>query len=83
MVMEQVRKHKVWELPLHELQNVAPDIAWSNPPTISPDLSPVQVFEVSNLVSFKTTEEKVVGLPTESTFPVVCRQPKTIGVKKT
>ena len=36
MVMEQVRKHKVWELPLHELQNLAPDIAWSNPPTISP-----------------------------------------------
>ncbi|MFL5586730.1 MAG: hypothetical protein ACJ8DI_03600, partial [Ktedonobacteraceae bacterium] len=46
MVMEQVRKHKVWELPLHELHNLAPDISWSNPPTISPDLSPVQVCQI-------------------------------------
>src|SRR5260370_24032955 len=46
MVMEQVRKHKVWDLPLHELQNLAPDISWSNPPTISPDLSPVQVCQI-------------------------------------
>jgi len=33
-------------------------------------------------VSFKTTQEKVVGLSTKPTFPVICRQPKTIGVKK-
>src|SRR6266566_174118 len=46
MVMEQVRKHKVYQLPLHELDNLAPGISWSDPPTISPDLSPVQVCQI-------------------------------------
>ncbi len=43
MVMEQVRGSKTYELPLHEIRELAPDIAWSTPPTITPDLSPIEV----------------------------------------
>ena len=43
MVMEQVRGSKTYELPLYEIQKLAPDIAWSTPPTITSDLSPVEV----------------------------------------
>jgi len=46
MVMEQVRSHEVYELPLDELRNLAPDISWRNAPTISPDLSPVEVCQI-------------------------------------
>jgi hypothetical protein len=41
MVMEQVRRGKRWELPMHALHNVAPEIVWNAPPVISPDLSPI------------------------------------------
>ena len=43
MVMEQVQGSKAYKLPLNEIQRLAPDIAWSTPPTINPDLSPVEV----------------------------------------
>lgn len=43
MVMEQVRGGKTYELPLHEIQRLEPAIAWSTPPTITSDLSPVEV----------------------------------------
>jgi len=43
MVMEQVRGSKTYELPLYEIQKLAPDISWSTPPTITSDLSPVEV----------------------------------------
>ena len=47
MVMEQVRGNKTYELPLRQIQKLAPDISWSAPPIISTTLSPV---EVCNLV---------------------------------
>ncbi len=35
-----------YELPLHKLHDLAPDILWRDPPTISPDLSPVDVCQI-------------------------------------
>jgi adenine-specific DNA-methyltransferase len=46
MVMEQVRKVKAYKLPLDELHNLAPDILWGEPPTISSDLSPIEVCQI-------------------------------------
>lgn len=43
MAIEHVR---TYELPLHDLCIMAPDIAWRNAPVISPDLSPVQVCQM-------------------------------------
>src|SRR5207249_3889612 len=43
MVMEQVQRHKAHELPLYQLRKLAPDKSWSNPPIISPNLSPVEI----------------------------------------
>ena len=43
MVMEQVRESKTYELPLRQIQNLAPGITWSAPPIISTTLSPVEV----------------------------------------
>jgi hypothetical protein len=44
MVLEQVRNVKIYKLPLDELHNLAPDISLSNAPTISSDLSPIEVW---------------------------------------
>lgn len=41
--MEQVRGSKTYKLPLYEIQKLAPDSAWSTPPTITSNLSPVEV----------------------------------------
>ncbi len=46
MVMEQVRSHKIYELPLHELRHLAPDIIWKDPPTISSEFSPIEVCRI-------------------------------------
>ncbi len=46
MVMEQVRNLKASELPLDTLHNLASDISWSNPPTISPGLSPIELCQI-------------------------------------
>src|SRR5579884_4003565 len=46
MVMEQVRNTKAYELPLDALHNLASDISWSNPPTISPGLSPIELCQI-------------------------------------
>jgi adenine-specific DNA-methyltransferase len=43
MVMEQVRGSKTYELPLRQIQKLAPDISWSASPIISTALSPVEV----------------------------------------
>jgi len=44
MVLEQVRNVKIYKLPLDELHNLAPDISLGNAPTISSDLSPIEVW---------------------------------------
>ncbi len=44
--MEQVRKVRTYKLPLDELHNLAPDISWGNAPTISSDLSPIEVCQI-------------------------------------
>ncbi len=44
MAIEHVQRY---QLPLHDLRSLAPDIAWRNAPVISPDLSPVQVCQIS------------------------------------
>jgi len=46
MVMEQVRNLKTYELPLDELHSLAPDISVGNAPTISSDLSPIEVCQI-------------------------------------
>jgi adenine-specific DNA-methyltransferase len=46
MVMEQVRNLKIYKLPLDELRILAPDISWSDAPTISSDLSPIEVCQI-------------------------------------
>jgi adenine-specific DNA-methyltransferase len=46
MVMEQVRNLKTYELPLDELCNLAPDISFSDAPTINLDLSPIEVCQI-------------------------------------
>ncbi len=46
MVMGQVRKVKIYKLPLEELHNVAPDISLGNAPTISSNLSPIEVCQI-------------------------------------
>src|SRR6266851_5923078 len=46
MAMEEVRKHEAYELPLHELYSLSPNILWSKPPTISPGLSPIEVCHI-------------------------------------
>ena len=46
MVMEQVRNLKIYELPLEELHNLAPDVPLGDAPTISSDLSPIEVCQI-------------------------------------
>jgi adenine-specific DNA-methyltransferase len=46
IAMKQVGKRKAYELPLHELDKLAPDIEWSNPPALLPDLSPVELCQI-------------------------------------
>src|SRR5437667_10796019 len=46
MVMEQVRNLNTYELPLDELHSLAPDISVGNAPTISSDLSPIEVCQI-------------------------------------
>jgi adenine-specific DNA-methyltransferase len=43
MAIEHVQRY---QLPLHDLRRLAPDIAWRNAPMISPDLLPVQVCQI-------------------------------------
>jgi hypothetical protein len=42
MAIEHIRSY---QLPLHDLHRLAPDISWRNVPVISPNLSPVQVCQ--------------------------------------
>ncbi len=46
MAIEQVRGHDIYKLPLQELRDLAPDISWSDPPTILPDFSPIEVCQI-------------------------------------
>ncbi len=46
MVMEQVRNVKTYKLPLDELRNLALDISLDDAPTISSDLSPIEVCQI-------------------------------------
>jgi adenine-specific DNA-methyltransferase len=46
MAIEQVRGHDIYKLPLQELHDLAPDITWSDPPTILPDFSPIEVCQI-------------------------------------
>lgn len=46
MVMEQMRNVKNYKLPLNELHNLAPDISWDDAPTISSNLSPIEVCQI-------------------------------------
>jgi len=46
MVMEQVGNVKIYKLPLDELRNLAPDISLGDAPTISSDLSPIEVCQI-------------------------------------
>lgn len=46
IAMKQVGKRKVYELPLQELGKLAPDIAWSNPPALPSDLTPVELCQI-------------------------------------
>jgi adenine-specific DNA-methyltransferase len=43
MAIEHIRSY---QLPIHDLRRLAPDITWRNIPAISPDLSPVQVCQI-------------------------------------
>lgn len=44
--MEHAQTTKFYALPLRELHKLAPDTAWSSPPTISSHLSPIQVCQI-------------------------------------
>lgn len=46
MLREQVRRRKIYDLPISELCDLAPGISWSDAPTISSDLSPVEVCQI-------------------------------------
>ena len=46
MVMEQVQRPKFYTFSLDELYNLAPDISWRDAPTISSDLSPIEVCQI-------------------------------------
>src|SRR6266852_4122900 len=46
MAIEQERRREAYKLPLPELRNLAPDMLWRDTPTISPDLSPIEVCQV-------------------------------------
>ncbi len=46
MAIEQERRREAYELPLQELRNLAPDMLWRDTPTISPNLSPIEVCQV-------------------------------------
>ena len=46
MVTEQVRRRKIYELPISELCDLAPNISWVDVPIISSDLSPIEVCQI-------------------------------------
>src|SRR6266545_1841768 len=46
MATEQVWANKSYELPLEEIQKLAPDIQWKYLPVIAPTLSPVEICQV-------------------------------------
>ena len=46
MVMEQVQNVKDYKILLHQLHNVAPEIAWSDFPASSPGTSPIEVCHI-------------------------------------
>ncbi len=46
MTMEQVQHGKMYDIPLQELQVVAPDIQWKDPPIISSNLTPTEVCQI-------------------------------------
>jgi len=46
MAIEQERRREAYKLPLQELRNLAPDMLWRDTPTISPDLSPIEVCQI-------------------------------------
>jgi adenine-specific DNA-methyltransferase len=74
MVMEQVRKSKIYKLPLDELHNLTPDISWSDAPTISPDLSPTEVCQiVAEWYVAHSSESQRHGTGQFFTPPIVAR----------
>ncbi len=46
MATEQVQNDTIYELPLHTLLAVAPDISWQNPPVITANLAPTEVCQI-------------------------------------
>ena len=46
MVLEQTQNIKDYELPLHKLHDLAPDIPWSDFPRLSPGASPIEVCQI-------------------------------------
>ncbi len=46
MALEQVRNNKVYELPLEDFRNLAPEMHCDQPPLISPDLTPIEVCQL-------------------------------------
>ena len=46
MVLEQTQNIKDYELPLHKLHDLAPDIPWSDFSRLSPGASPIEVCQI-------------------------------------
>jgi adenine-specific DNA-methyltransferase len=74
MVMEKVRKPKSYTLSLDELYNLAPDISWSHAPTISSDLSPIEVCQIlGEWYMANSSETRRHGAGQFFTSPIVAR----------
>jgi adenine-specific DNA-methyltransferase len=74
MVMEQVRNLKSYTLSLDELYNLAPDISWSPAPTISSDLSPIEVCQIlGEWYMANSSETRRHGAGQFFTPPIVAR----------
>lgn len=46
MTIEQVQNGKIYDVPLQDLQTLAPDIQWKDPPVITGALSPTEVCQI-------------------------------------
>ena len=75
MVMEQVRNPKTYKkLPLDELSNLAPDIPLGDAPTISSNLSPIEVCQiVGEWYSAHSSETRRHNAGQSFTPPIVAR----------
>src|SRR6266704_1524601 len=74
MFMEQVRNLKTYKLPLDELSNLAPDISLGDAPTISSNLSPIEVCQiVGEWYSAHSTEARRHNAGQFFTPPIVAR----------